>query len=279
MKKTTLFLALILLNTIIYSCSSNNSPEPQEPEPTENRLVKSEKISDTRKVNYIYNNNDLLSGLTGVYNSFGYVSDFSYDITNKITEWSYQENGSGTFSSNTFFTYDTNGNLTSYDAVNLTYNGNIITATGAIEGNQNATILLEKNANGLITKLTENDNYTVFEYNLDGNLTVAKNYNNSDVLLSTYNISYDQKLNPFYGQLESIYVERFIEFFYPFEGIYFSGFEGYSFPFIKNNIISISENNIELTTYNYTYDTENYPINVNGNSSGDIIEFDIEYYE
>lgn len=279
MKKTTLFLALILLNTIIYSCSSDDSPEPQEPDPTENRLVKTEKISDTRKVDYIYNNNDLLSGWTGLYNSFGYVSDFSYDTTNKITEWSYQETGSGTFSSNTFFTYDTNGNLTSYDAVNLTYNGNIITATGTIEGNQNATILLEKNANGLIIKLTENNNYTDFEYNSDGNLTVAKNYNNSDVLLSTYNISYDQKLNPFYGQMESIYVERFIEFFYPFEGIYFSGFEGYSFPFIKNNITSISENNIELTTYNYTYDTENYPLNVNGNSSGDIIEFDIEYYE
>lgn len=279
MKKTTLFLALILFNILIFSCSSDDSTEPQEPEPTENKLVKTEKISDTRKVDYTYDSNDLLTSLTGVYNSFGYVFDFSYDSTNKLTEWSYQENGSGTFSSDTFFTYDSSGKLTSYDAVNLTYNGNIITATGTIEGNQNATILLETNADGLIIKLTENDNYTVFEYDSDRNLIVAENYNNSNVLMSAYNVSYDQKLNPFYGQMESIYVERFIEFFYPFDGFYFSGFEGYSFPFLKNNVTSISENTIEFTTYNYTYDTENYPINVNGNSSGDIIEFDIEYYE
>ncbi|WP_146740289.1 hypothetical protein [Flavobacterium lacus] len=279
MKKTTILLALILLNTIIYSCSSDDNPEPQETEPTENRLVKTEKISDTRKVDYVYNNNDLLSGGTGIFNSFGFIFNFSYDATNKITEWNHQETGSGTFSSNTFFTYDNSGNLISYDAVNLTYNGNIITVTGTIGGNQNATIFLEKNFNGLITKLTENDNYTIFEYNSDGNLIVAKNYNNSNVLLSTFNINYDQKLNPFYGQLASIYVERFIEFFYPFDGIYISGFEGYSFPFIKNNITSISENNIELTTYNYTYDTENYPLHIIGNSSTDTIEFDIEYYE
>jgi hypothetical protein len=97
--------------------------------------------------------------------------------------------------------------------------------------------------------------------------------------LLEYTLNYDDKINPFYGQLESIYIERFIEFFWEFEGIFISGFEGYSFPFLKNNITSISRTGGETTTYIYVYDSENYPTDVNGETSGDTIMFDIEYYE
>lgn len=283
MKKTTLFLALILLNILISSCSSDDSTESQEPEPTENKLVKTEKISDTRKVDYTYDSNDLLSSLTGVYNSFGYVSDFTYDSSDKLTEWNYQENGSSSYSDDYVYNYDTNGNLTSYTAnnenVNLEYNGNIITASGTIEGNSNSEADLELNANGMVIKLTEVNQYTNFEYNSNGNMITAKSYDNSDNLLLEYTLNYDDKINPFYGQLESIYIERFIEFFWEFEGIFISGFEGYSFPFLKNNITSISKTGGETTTYTYVYDSENYPTDVNGETSGDTIMFDIEYYE
>lgn len=70
MKRTTLFFVIILLHILIFSCSSGDSSESQEPEPTQNKLVKTEKISDAIKVDYTYDSNDLLSSLTGVYNSF-----------------------------------------------------------------------------------------------------------------------------------------------------------------------------------------------------------------
>ena len=79
--------------------------------------------------------------------------------------------------------------------------------------------------------------------------------------------------------MESIYIERFIEFFWEFDGIYIGGFEGYSFPFLKNNITSINEVSGETTTFSYTYDNENYPTNVNIDYSGDTVIFDIEYFE
>ena len=57
MKKTKLFLTLILLNIILFSCSSDDNPVTQEPEPEPEetiKLVKTEKISDTRTVLYMF---------------------------------------------------------------------------------------------------------------------------------------------------------------------------------------------------------------------------------
>ena len=274
MKKTTLLLTLIVLNTFIYSCASDENGGTTEP--TENRLVKSVKVNDNFKSDYTYNSQNLLTNWIGTQQNFGYEMELVYDSNKNLIENHYQETGSGTYSSDTYFTYNTDGKLISYDAVALTYSGNTITATGTIEGNQEATIVMETNINGLITKLTEMDNYTIFEYSANGNLTTAKNYNNSNILLTTYNVSYDQKINPFFGQFKSTYVERFIEFFYPFEGIYVSG---YDFPFFKNNITSISKNAIETTAYNYSYDNQNHPTEVNRTSSGESFSYTIEYHE
>ncbi|MCP5061966.1 MAG: hypothetical protein GY936_05815 [Ignavibacteriae bacterium] len=282
MNKTSLFLALILLNIFLISCSSDDNSETQEPEPEPtftNKLVKTEKVNDNFKSDYTYDTVNILTMWTGTRNNLSYELNFVYDSNGFLTENHYQETGTGTYSSDTFFNYDVNGNLISYDDVNLFYNGNLITATGTIEGNQNTTIELETNSSGLISKLSETDNYTLFEYDSDGNLVVAENYNNSDVLLTMFNISYDQMINPFYGQMKSVYVERFIEYFYPFNGIYVGGFEGYSFPFLKNNILTISENSNTIATTVYTYDNENYPTNVNEDYSGNLFQFDIEYYE
>ncbi|MGJ8591824.1 MAG: hypothetical protein ACSHXF_04715 [Aquaticitalea sp.] len=277
MKKTTLFLALILLNILILSCSSDDNSETQEPEPTENKLVKTEKISETRKVDYSYNNN-LLSSLTGVYNSFGYVSDFTYNSENKLIEWDYQETGSSSYSDNYTYTYNSNGQLSSYSAnsenVTLGYNGNTVTLTGTIEGNANSQGELELDNNGLIIKLTEMNQYTIFGYDSDSNLISAKSYDNSNNLQSEFTIQYDNKINPFYGQFKSIYIERFIEFFWEFDGIYIGGFEGYSFPYQRNNITSVNEVGGETTTASYLYDNDNYPTDVNGES----FTFNIIYY-
>lgn len=271
MRKTKLFLTLILLN-IAFSCSSE-----EEASQAQNKLVKTEKVNTNFKVDYSYNSDNLLTSCNGTYPNFSFETNLVYDSNKNLIEKHYQETGLGNYSSDTFYTYNNDGKLISYDDVILTYNDNIITATGTIEGNPNTTILMETNEMGLITKLIDSDNYTIFEYNINGNLTVARKYNSSNILLTTYNVTYDQKTNPFYGQMKSIYVERFIEFFYPFEGIYISGFEGYSFPFLKNNITSISENSIATKTYNYTYNNENCPINVNQNHP-EVFQFEIEYH-
>ncbi|MFH4964258.1 hypothetical protein V8G69_04580 [Gaetbulibacter sp. M235] len=283
MRKTNLILTLILLNAILFSCSSNESSDNPEPEPTTNKLVKTEKISETRKVDYTYNSNNLISSFNGTYNSFGYISGFTYDSENKLTEWDYQETGSSSYSDTYTYTYNSNGLLSSYSAnsedVTITYNGNNITLSGTIEGNTSAQAELELDNNGLIIKVTESNQYTNFGYDSNGNLVSAQSYDNTDNLLSEFTIQYDNKINPFYGQLESIYIERFIEFFSEFDGIYIGGFEGYSFPYLKNNITSINEVSGRTTTFSYTYDSENYPTNVNGTFSGDTVIYDIDYYE
>ncbi len=150
--------------------------------------------------------------------------------------------------------------------------------TGTIEGDSNSEAELELNNSGLIIKFTESTQYTELEYDSNGNIVTAKSYDNSDDLLLEFTLSYDNKINPFYGQFESIYIERFIEFFWEFEGIFINGFEGYSFPFQKNNITTISRIGGETTTYSYIYDSENYPTNVTRDISGDTIIYDIEYY-
>ncbi|GAA3792665.1 hypothetical protein GCM10022271_26240 [Corallibacter vietnamensis] len=282
MKKTKLILTLILLNAILLSCSSDDSSNNPEPEPTTSKLVKTEKISETRKIDYTYNNNDLISSSNGTYNSFGHVSDFTYDSENRLTEWGYQETGSSSYSDTYTYTYNSNGLLSSYSAnsenVTITYNGNIITLTGQIEGNANSQAEIELDNNGLIIKFTESNQYTNFGYDSNGNLVSAQSYDNTDNLLSEFTLQYDDKINPFYGQMESIYIERFIEFFWEFDGIYIGGFEGYSFPFLKNNITSINEVSGGTIIFTYTYNSEDYPTNVSANFSGDTVIYDIEYY-
>lgn len=280
MKKTKLILALILINLLLFSCSSDNS----ELQSTTSKLVKTEKISENKKVNYTYNSNNLISSLNGTYNNFVYTSNFTYDSENRLTVWNYQETGSSSYNDTYTYTYNSNGLLSGYTAntqnVSITYNGNIITLTGTIEGDTNSQAVLELNNNGLITKLTENNKYTNFGYDSNGNMISARSYDNSNNLLSEFTIQYDNKTNPFYGQFKSIYLERFIEFFWEFDGISIGGFEGYSFPFLKNNITSINKVSGGTTTFSYTYDSENYPkTNVSTDNFGDIVTFNIEYFE
>ncbi|TXE12409.1 hypothetical protein ES692_17935 [Psychroserpens burtonensis] len=284
MRKTTLFFALILLNTLIFSCSSDDSIESQEPEPTENKLVRTEQISENIKVEYDYNDEDLLSSATGTLPNLLWVADYTYNSEGWLIVRDFQETGASTFSDSYIFEYNPSGLLTSYSSntenVNLVYNDNIVNLTGTIEGNSNSEVELELNNLGLVVKLTTSNYYTNFEYSSNGNITNAKSYDNTDNLLIEYTINYDNKINPFYGQLKSIYIERFIEFFLEYVQVFIgSSFEGYSFPFLKNNITSISRAGGGITTYNYTYDIENHPISVFEDTSGNTSSTNnIEYY-
>ncbi|PHR92755.1 MAG: hypothetical protein COA80_14110 [Leeuwenhoekiella sp.] len=282
MNKSKIILTLISFSLILLSCSSDDDSANPEPETVTNKLVKSEKISDTRQVSYTYNTDDLISRIRGSYSSFDYSSDFMYNSDNKLTTWDYSETGSSTYSDTYTYTYNSNGLLSAYTAntenVTIIYNGNTATLSGQLEGDTNAQAILELNADGLVIKFTESDNYTIFGYDANDNLISAKAYDNTDELLAEYTLEYDNHVNPFYGQLQSIYIERFIEFFWEFDGIYIGGFEGYNFPYTKNNITSITKTGGDTTNLVYSYDTDNYPIRVNADYSGTTLLFDIEYY-
>lgn len=282
MKKTKFIFALLLLNAVLISCSSDDSSDP-DPEPPSAKLVKTEKITDTKKVEYTYNADNLLATYNGFRTDYSFIADYTYDSEKRLIGSSYEEMGVGNYSAVYAYTYDAEGRLSGYNtdganATVITYSGNTATATGYIEGDQNAEAQMEFNSNGLITKFTENNQYTVFGYDTNGNMVSAASFDLNDNPLTSFTISYDDKPNPFYGHFKSIYIERFLEFFWEFDGIYHSGYEGYSFPYHKNNITAIQEVGGDALIYTYTYDADGYPTVVNQDDLGDIFTYNISYY-
>lgn len=278
MKNFRFLLATLLVGIITISCSSDDDSSDTPPETL--KLVKTEKATENLKIDYEYNPEGVLTKAIGTYPNFGHESTFTY-TNNNLTKWKEVETGQFPSNSEQNFTYDAEGRLSKYigssENVTLIYTGNQVTLTGTIEGDANASAQLELNNNGLITKFTESNQYTNFQYDSAGNMVSAKAYDNNDNPISVFTITYDDKINPFYGQFRSIYIERFIEFFWEFDGIYVSGFEGYSFPFQKNNITSITQNTLPIATYMYSYDAENYPLIVDEDYDGDIFNYTIEY--
>ena len=285
MRKTKLFSVLILLNLVITSCSSDESSETIKTD----KLVKSiQLLIDPLRVDYIYNNMNLLSNtITVDGTNIRLEEDYTYNSDNKLTirEYNSQINNI-TERGKQNYIYNSNGNLINYFYstndinINIEYNGNILTVSGKDSGNSNINANLELNNKGLVIKLNRSNTYTKFEYDSNGNIISTKNYDNSNNLLNEFILNYDNKINPLYGQFESIYIERFIHnFLYDANAYILIGIRDYSFPFLKNNITSVSKNSNETVTVDLKYDNENYPINVYEEYSRNTYEFDIEYYE
>lgn len=265
---------LTLIFILFIGCSGDDDTMDQDP--IDVRLVKSEIVDEDFRVDYVYNSDSLLETWSGQRNNITYELNFVYDSNNRVTEEHYEEFGFTTYVSDTFFTYDSLGKLISYDEVNLSYNNNLVTATGNIEG-ADATIILELNEDGLVINITEDNNYTTFQYDDNGNLITAKNYDDA-ILVATYQMVYDNKINPFYGQFNSNYISKFLEFFNQFSGVFIGGFEGYNFPYQKNNLISVTEDLIVATTYDYEYSSDNHPIHTAEDYFGNTYSYEIEYY-
>ncbi|MDO6745539.1 hypothetical protein Q4553_13275 [Tenacibaculum soleae] len=161
-----------------------------------------------------------------------------------------------------------------------TYDNNIITVDITSSIGDSKTVTLEENSSGLIHKMIENNFYVLITYDTNQNISKIEIFDNNDNLTNTSEYEYDDKPNPFYGQLSSIYLPIFLDAFDDanFNEFVWDGYEGYFFPFLKNNITSINENGNLDRNYNYVYNNENYPTNVieifNGNNA---YEFDIEY--
>lgn len=232
-------------------------------------------------VQYEYYDNDLLQTWTTSYTSTtGYELTFNYNDDNSILSVNYID--SDDFEDVMSYQYDFEGHLIGYvgntESVSLDWNGNIVTATGTIEGDANASAMMELDAQGRVVKFTEATQYTTLVYDGNGNITNIFRFDLDDNLLDEFAILYDSNPNPFYGQMQSVYLERFIEFFWEFDGVYYPGIEGYSFPYHKNNIIGVEKNGTGQVSFGIAYDNNDYPVIFNETSQGELFQYELVYY-
>lgn len=235
------------------------------------------------------------------------TSDFTYNEFNLLAK---EDSYTFDYDNEHFFKYQCNNNISemygatykynsdekiisvktaSYSSYDLTYNGETILVKGKIFIDPDQEITVELNSENLVSKIARNDSYSTFEYDLNGNLTNTKDFDQSGSLLNEYEIAYDQNPNPFYGQLNSTYLVNFIEFFYKssalgLNSLIIYGFDSFRFPYFKNNAITIKEET-NPAPYNllfereFTYDAENYPTGIKFTYVG-LYQSDyvIEYY-
>lgn len=286
MMKLRSLIGILLTSTLFLACSSdddgNTNSNPNDPNDPMGgtHLVKAEIGPTGTNIQYEYNEKDLLSVWTGTFPSFGYEIQATYNTDDNATLWEYVDSDDFTYSQGFF--YDGQGRLTGYvgntEDVTLTYNGNMVTATGTIEGDENASATLELDNLGRVIKFTESSQYSTLLYDANGNIETIVRYDLDDNIINEFSFLYDSNTNPYFGQMESVYLERFIEFFWEFDGIYFTGLEGYSFPYNRNNVLRVSKDGVNEITYIYGYDGDGFPTAVSEVILGDSFQYDITYY-
>lgn len=287
MKKQSLILILVAAAINFISCTKNEEDTCTRENFTVpfDRLVK-ETISTATPL-------DLIADRT---------TEFTYNIHNLLSQTrNYKKQGS-TYQTNYENTYDCNNNISTTDdyqhsynsenklteikdrltdgKIDLVYNENAVELSGTISKNLGGRFSFrsgdfsgtsfELNANNLVTKIIRKDNYSVLEYDVNGNLILAKDFNLNDELVNAYELTYDQNPNPFYGQLQSIYLFAVASVFevsvreamiYTLDSANFE----ITFPYFPNNLIKITEIVSEspgsvYSERKFTYDDENYPI-------------------
>jgi len=267
-------LLLLTLSLTMINCSSdddNNNPEPND----NLNLVKS--IDDGFKIDYTYSNG-LLTNASGNDINNSLEINYTYDSNNRISSMSSSEtSGSDSFDFSANYTYDSNGRLTSSISQGQTttydYSGNTVN----INFNGNSVIQLELDNDGKVTRLNSANFYKIFTYDNNGNLILNEEFDNNDLLTKKYEYNYDQNFNPFFNQLESIYLEKFIGFFAG-SGRSFTDSFYFDFPYLKNNLVSNSFNDGTPNTYVFDLNSEGFPVTISETQSdGFTNNYTLEY--
>lgn len=262
------------LSLTIISCSSDDDNNNSEPNDSLD-LVKS--IDDGFKINYTYSNG-LFTNASGSDMGNSLEINYTYDSNNRVSSISSSEtSGSDSFDFSTNYSYDNNGRLVSSTSQGQTtsydYSGNTV----SIGSNGNSGIQLELDGNGKVIRLNSSDFYKIFTYDNNENLVLNEEFDNNDVITKKYEYSYDQNLNPFFNQLESIYLEKFIGFFVG-SGISFTDSFFFDFPYLKNNLISSSFNDGTPDTFTFELNSNGFPTTISEvQSDGFTNEYIIEY--
>ncbi|WP_026449963.1 hypothetical protein [Aequorivita capsosiphonis] len=295
MKKMKLFCGILIGLTIFSSCSTDNNDKENEPNNT-NHLVKREYASNNVNLEYRYNENGNLTRILDIdiQEEIDSEINFTYNSNNivkrnlvsrnsnysSITNYSF--NGSNRLLKAVLTINQPNNPINPIKIITqeFSYNNNIITVNIGSSTGDTRVVTLEVNNSELINKMIESLYYVVISYDTNGNISEIKVFDINDNLLNTTGYSYDNKPNPFHGQLKSIYLPLFLNAFIDayFGEFVWDGYEGYYFPFLKNNITSLRKNGNLDSNFNYLYDNAHYPINVNEEPNvHNASEFDIEY--
>lgn len=277
MKKITPAIALLLL-IISTSCSTESSEEDKSDQsPISGNLVQKEYASDNYNLEYCYNNSQLLSQITDVFleEEIHDIILFKYGSKNNVTATGVDSQNSS-FRSTTTYQYDNQNRIISSESTSnmnnsdrtweYTYDGNLVKIIETYRGYDYITNI-ELNARGLVARMSQGEGYSSFNYDTNGNIKKIQTYDEAGDLKFTYEYSYDNKSNPFFGQLKSLYIPNFVDIMEDLsygESLIFP-YQGYLFPFLKNNLTMI-----EVTTpqgrawrnYSYTYSKDGYPLEV-----------------
>lgn len=305
----TIIFPLILLSVLLLSCNSNDDELNEELDCQQDnykvsmtRFVKSEKKSNNVNIAYSYNELNLLTHRSKEASINVFETDYVYDCRNNIVEINTDETANPQRDgSNKFYEYDAEDRLTAYRSsfqgefdYQLSYYDNFVSVEGTIWNDPNALILLALNDEGLVERLIRNkavtfyDNivYTHFDYDANGNLIKVDDFDKTGVLINSISISYDDNINPYNEQFQSIYIEKFVDLFFH-SGLWASDVisrEGLIFPYSKNNIKLIKDNTCvacyeEVTKRTIGYDEQAYPENiVHSNWGGPATVTEFEYY-
>lgn len=300
---------LLLLTVFLFSCTSNDDPEKELNckedlnKVNMSRFVKSDTWSNDVTNSYSYNELNLLSARTRNSATRNFEYTYVYDCSNNLVEMLVDETKDPQYDgSDYFYTYDEQNRLVGISNsfqgesdYELTYNGNIVSASGVIGTDKNASITLQLNSEGQVIRLDRAGDfgfedqviYTTFEYDSNGNLIKAEDFDQDGNLKYSISILYDNSTNPYYDQFKSIYLQRFISVFY--DAGYWAAdvisSDEYKFPYLKNNITSVVDNLCnacypEVVERVYDYDDQVYPQKFSLSYWGAPgTETEIEYYE
>jgi len=277
MKKIAIFFILICC----FACSSDDNSEVVDNDPAElTRLVASEFIDEDRNVRYQYDSMNRLTIWDETFPDLESNLIFQYNEEGNINRWDFQDDAG--FINFMDYTYDSQNRLISYqneeaENVQINYQGNQVFLSGRMETIENSSVILELNADGKVIKMTENDQFTVFSYDAKGNMITAQLFRIDGSLQTTFTMEYDSAPNPFFGQLNSIYIERFIDWFWRFNGVDFGGYEGYRYTYNSNNLVKVSQDGEDGITHTRVYDEDNFPITITRDFYGNVFEYTLEY--
>lgn len=290
MKRLNL-LTLLIIGILFTSCSNDDDNSSVIPEANK-KFIKAVTKPDLTQINrdhFFEYDDGLLTSATGFTILTG---NYEYDSEGKLTG---KTNFDGLFT----YEYDNQNRIVkevkvgTNNYIELTYqSGKVITEryyefAGGL-GNGGGEVLeireLELNSNGLIIKMTEISNttttdfsqengfykeYEQYEYDTNGNITSITTKYFDDPNESVLNISYDDKINPYYIAFEKYYnITYYLE---NFSGVIFYNWYGLT----PNNIISRGTEN-----RTFVYDEDNYPISwqrffADGSSNAEAF---VEYY-
>ena len=277
MNRNLLLAAFVLL--ILTSCSKE---ETGDSDSSQTKLVQRESIREGQNIEYRYNDNNQLVQITEVFpeEDIDDIISYRYDSNGNVVEREIKSNSTG-YQSTVFYQYDSQNRLVNSEmnssmeestSFQFSYDSNNITVTRDYRGYEN-TFFLKVNELNQIIEITRGNSHSTFNYGAKGNLKMIQTFDNEGELDYTLEYSYDDKPNPFYGKLRSLYLPKFIEIMEDLsygEHLVFP-YQGYDFPFLRNNIKKIESNSYgdDIYAYEYSYDSDGYPTEITETFNGD----------